>query len=321
MEHTILRREEKGTKTAGKGPLLKRLGRALIRYRYFYLMLIPGVAYILLFHYAPMFGLTIAFQDYKVSKGVLGSAFVGLDNFRYLFRSDMFRSALRNTFIVSGLKILFGFPMPILFALLMNELRAAWYKRTVQTILYMPHFLSWAIMFGLVFSFVTEMGPLNSLIRAFGGKTIFFMSDTRYFRAVLVVSDIWKEVGWNAIIYLAALAAVPQDMYEAATIDGASRFKCMTRISLPCILPTIMVMFLLRVGGILNAGFEQIFTMYNPSVFSVADIIDTYVYRIGIKETKFSVSAAAGMFKSVVACIMVFTANYLAQRAEQESLF
>ncbi len=298
-----------------------RLSRALTRYRYLYLLLIPGLVYLIVFCYLPMVGLVIAFQDYKPFLGVWKSKLIGFGNFAYLFRSDQFVSAVWNTFIISGYKIIFGFPVPIIFALLMNEVRSRMLKRSIQTVLYLPHFLSWVIMFGLLFNFLSEYGPLNQLISSLGGKPIFFLSDARYFRSVVVISDIWKEVGWSAIIYLAALAGISPELYEAATIDGASRFKCILSISLPSILPTITIMLLLRIGGILNAGFEQIINLYNPTVFSVGDIIDTYVYRIGLLQTKFGYSAAAGMFKSVVALILVLSTNHFVKKTEQGGLF
>ena len=298
-----------------------QLSRALTRYKYLYLLLIPGLVYLIVFCYLPMVGLVIAFQDYKPFLGVWKSKLIGFGNFTYLFKSDQFVSAVWNTFIISGYKILFGFPVPILFALLMNEVRSRALKRSIQTVLYLPHFLSWVIMFGLLFNFLSEFGPLNQLITKLGGKPIFFLSDTRYFRSVVVISDIWKEVGWSAIIYLAALAGISPELYEAATIDGASRFKCILKISLPSILPTITIMLLLRIGGILNAGFEQIMNLYNPTVFGVGDIIDTYVYRIGLLQTKYGYSAAAGMFKSVVALILVLSTNHFVKKTEQGGLF
>ncbi|TVY07395.1 sugar ABC transporter permease [Paenibacillus cremeus] len=281
-------------------------------------MLVPGLLYIAIFHYAPMFGLVIAFQDYKVFKGVTGSAFVGFDNFVYLFKAPQFLTAMKNTFIIAAYKIIFGFPVPILLALLINEVRFLIFKRSVQTILYLPHFLSWIVMSGLLFNFLTEQGPINKLIKLTGQKAIFFFSDEIYFRTILVLSDIWKEMGWNAIIYLAALTVVSHEMYEAAKIDGATRLQCMLRISLPSIMPVIMIMLLLRMGSILNVGFEQVFNLYNPMLYGVGDIIDTYVYRIGVLENKFHLSAAAGMFKSVIACIMVITTYYFLEKVEEK---
>ncbi|TDG00973.1 sugar ABC transporter permease [Paenibacillus piri] len=281
-------------------------------------MLVPGLLYIAIFHYAPMFGLVIAFQDYKVFKGATGSPFVGFANFVYLFKSPQFITAMKNTFIISAYKIIIGFPVPILLALLINEVRYIIFKRSVQTILYLPHFLSWIVMSGLLFNFLTEQGPVNNLIKMTGRKAIFFFSDEVYFRSILVLSDIWKEMGWNAIIYLAALTVVSQEMYEAAKIDGATRFQCMMKISMPSIMPVIMIMLLLRMGSILNVGFEQVFNLYNPMLYSVGDIIDTYVYRIGVLENKFHISAAAGMFKSVIACIMVITTYYFLEKVEDK---
>jgi len=294
---------------------------ALTTYKSFYIMLIPGLAFIVIFCYGPMFGLAIAFQNFKVAKGVFNSPWVGFANFTYLLGNRMFIGAFWNTVMISLYKILFGFPVPIILALLINEVRLSGIRRTVQTIIYLPHFMSWVTMFGLIFVFLGEFGPLNYIIKALGDKAVFFLSDTRYFRGLLVVSDIWKEMGWNSVIYLAALAGVSQELYESAVMDGASRIRCILSISLPSIAPTIAVMFLLRIGGILNAGFEQIFIMYNPSVFSVADIIDTYVYRIGLVNGNFGVSAAAGMFKSVIACVFVIGTNQIMKFFDQESLW
>ena len=302
-------------------PWYKAFLRSVVKYKYMYLMLIPGLVYILVFNYAPIYGLTMAFQDFKITKGFFNSPFVGFDNFKYLFGQRAFQYALRNTIIISFYKIIFGFPIPIILALLINEVKINIFKRSVQTILYMPHFLSWIIMFGLIYNLIKEFGPVDSLIKAFGGQTIHFLSDISYFRGLVVASDIWKEMGWSAIIYLAALAGVPPELYESAVIDGASRFKCIIKISLPVIMPTITIMFLLRIGGILNAGFEQIFTMYNSAVFRVGDIIDTYVYRIAMVDSKFHISAAAGFFKSVIGCFMILGTNALMNRFEQETLF
>ncbi|BFT70008.1 MULTISPECIES: ABC transporter permease subunit [Paenibacillus] len=297
---------------------LTRLLKNLVRYKYFYMMLIPGLLYIAIFHYAPMFGLVIAFQDYQIFNGVWGSKFVGFDNFMYLFQAPQFITAMKNTFIISAYKIILGFPVPILLALLINEVRILIFKRSIQTILYLPHFLSWIVMSGLMFNFLSDQGPVNKLIKMMGEKAIYFFSDEVYFRSILVISDIWKEMGWNAIIYLAALTVVSQDLYEAAKMDGATRFQCMMKISLPSIMPIIMIMLLLRMGSVLNVGFEQVFNLYNPMLYGVGDIIDTYVYRIGVLENKFHISAAAGMFKSVIACIMVVTTYYFLEKVEDK---
>lgn len=292
------------------------------KYKFLYLMLVPGLIYVVLFKYLPIAGNMIAFKEYKIFQGIWGSPWCGLDNFTRLFESDNFYVIMRNTLLISFYKILIGFPVPIVLALLINEVNNTAFKRTVQTVAYLPHFISWVVIASLASSLLSPTdGAINMLRADLGLDPIFFMGDSRYFRSVLVLSDIWKEMGWSAIIYLAALAGIPQDMYEAATIDGASKLQKLVFITLPSIVPTIIIMLLLRVGGILNAGFEQVFTMYNTAVYDVADIIDTYVYRIGIVQTQYGFSAAVGLFKSVIACIMVVSCNWIAGKADQETLF
>ena len=322
---TIGRRQNvvKAANRAGVGLRRKTsLWVNLCKYKYLYLMLVPGLVYVILFKYLPIAGNIIAFKDYKIFKGIWGSPWCGLDNFIRLFQSDNFYLIMRNTLVISFYKIAIGFPIPILLALLINEVNNTAFKKTVQTVAYLPHFISWVVIASLASTLLSPTDGAINMVRAdLGLDPIFFMGDSRYFRGVLVVSDIWKEMGWSAIIYLAALAGISQDMYEAATIDGASKMQKLVYITLPSIVPTIIVMLLLRVGGILNAGFEQVFTMYNPSVYDVADIIDTYVYRVGIVQTKYGFSAAVGLFKSVIACVMVVSCNWLSGKAEQETLF
>ena len=296
--------------------------KALRKYKNYYLMLLPGLVFIIIFLYLPIAFNFIAFKDYKIFLGPLESPWNGLDNFKRLFQNSDFIRILKNTLIISFYKILFGFPIPILFALLLNEVRCVLFKKTVQTIVYLPHFISWVVLASLATTLLSPNdGFLNNLLVQMGREPIFFLGDPNYFRGVLVATDIWKEMGWAAIIYLAALAGVPVDMYEAAAIDGASKIQKILYITIPSILPTIVIMLLLRMGGILNAGFEQVFTLYNPAVYEVADIIDTYVYRIGIVETQYGFSAAAGLFKSFIACFMVVTCNWLARKSGQEGLF
>ena len=253
----------------------------ILKYKTFYFMMIPGLVYIIMFRYMPIIGAHIAFKDYKIFKGIWGSPWCGIDNFIRIFQSANFFQIMGNTLIISLYKIIIGFPVPIILAMMLNEVSNIAFKKTVQTIAYLPHFISWVVIASLTNSLLSPSdGVVNILIQKLGGDPIFFMGDSRYFRSVLVITDIWKEMGWSAIIYLAALSGIPLDMYEAATIDGASKIQRLIYITLPCLIPTIVIMMLLRVGGILNAGFEQIFTMYNVSVYDVADIIDTYVYRI-----------------------------------------
>lgn len=314
--------EKKMLNKSNRSTTMKISRQNFIKYKYLYLMLLPGVLYIIIFHYVPMFGLVISFEDYKIFKGISGSPWVGLGNFQTLFSSAKFYLVMRNTFLISIYKIVIGFPMPILVAILINEVRNKFFMKSVQTVIYLPHFISWIVASGLVISFLSPTdGFINNIIRFFGGAPIFFMGSSEYFRGILVVSDIWKEVGWGAIIYLAALAGVPMELNEAAIIDGANKIKRIVYVTLPYIVPTIIILLLLRIGGVLNAGFDQVFAMYNSAVYDVGDIIDTYVYRVGIIETKYGFSAAVGLFKSLLAVTFLLTANWIAKRADQESLF
>lgn len=314
--------EKKMLNKSNRSTTMKISRQNFIKYKYLYIMLLPGVLYIIIFHYVPMFGLVISFEDYKIFKGISGSPWVGLGNFQTLFSSAKFYLVMRNTFLISIYKIVIGFPMPILVAILINEVRNKFFMKSVQTVIYLPHFISWIVASGLVISFLSPTdGFINNIIRFFGGAPIFFMGSSEYFRGILVVSDIWKEVGWGAIIYLAALAGVPMELNEAAIIDGANKIKRIVYVTLPYIVPTIIILLLLRIGGVLNAGFDQVFAMYNSAVYDVGDILDTYVYRVGIIETKYGFSAAVGLFKSLLAVTFLLTANWIAKRADQESLF
>lgn len=303
-------------------PPISKMKRSWQKYKSFYLMLIPGLTYILIFHYGPMFGLVISFKDYKIFQGVWGSPWVGLDNFTKLFTSLKFYSVLANTFIISLYKIVFGFPAPIILAILINEVKNKYFARSVQTIVYLPHFISWVVTSGLVITFLSPTdGFVNGLLSLTGKDPIFFMGSPEYFRSILVGSDIWKEFGWGAIIYLAALAGVSPEIYEAAIIDGANKLQRIIRITIPCIMPTIVILLLLRIGGVLNAGFEQVLSMYNPAVYDVGDIIDTYVYRVGIIERSYGFSSAVGLFKSLIACMLLLSANWLAKKLKQDGIF
>lgn len=295
--------------------------RNIWRYRNLYIMLIPGILFIVVFCYVPMAGLAVAFKDYKIFAGFSASPWIGLDNFKKLFETPNFYRVMRNTLIISGYKIIFGFPIPIVLALMLNELRTKWYARTVQTIVYLPHFFSWVVVYGLTFLLCSPKdGMVNIIIQALGGDPIFFLGDTKWFRFTLVVSEIWKETGWNAIVYIAALAAVPLELFEAGAIDGASRLQKAWHIALPCILPTISIMLLLRLGNVLNAGFEQVYIMLNSAVYSVGDILDTYIYRYGIIQTQYGYTTAVGLFKSVISCSLVLLANWAARKSGQESI-
>jgi len=301
---------------------LKRLRLDVLREWDLYLMLIPGILFLLLFRYSPMYGIVIAFKDFNIFDGLAASPWVGWENFEKLFHSRDFARVFRNTLIISVYKIIFLFPLPIILAVLMNELKNMIFKRGIQTIVYLPHFLSWVIVSGLFINILSTNGGLvNKIIQSFGGESIAFFMNTDVFRAVLISSAGWKEVGWGMIIYLAAIAAIDPQLYEAAKIDGANRFRQIWHITVPSLVPIIMLMFILRLGSILEAGTEQILVMYNSIVYEVADVIGTYVYRIGLGQQDYSFSTAVGLFDSVIGFILIITGNYLSRKFLQRSIW
>jgi putative aldouronate transport system permease protein len=272
-----------------------------------------------------MYGVSIAFKNYEPVGGfwgILNSPWVGLDNFRRFFSSIYFGRLLRNTLLISLYRLIFSFPAPIIMAILINEINSTIFKRAVQTITYMPHFLSWVIVSGLLIVLLSPVsGPIKYMADVFGVKPVNFLSDARYFRSLLVASEIWKGVGWGTIIYLAAITGLDQEIYEAATIDGATRIQRIFHITLPQLMPIISIMLILAVGRILDENFEQIFNMYNPSVYEVADVFETYVYRTGIANSQYSYSAAVGLFKSVVSLLIVSLSNKVAHMLGGEGLW
>lgn len=285
-----------------------------------YLMLLPALAFLILFKYLPMWGIRIAFQDYNIFDPA-GSPWVGLENFQELISSKDFFTVLRNTLIISFYKIAILFPMGVVVALILNEVRSMWYKKTVQTIIYIPHFLSWIVVAGIFTSILsTTNGLVNLVIKTFGGEAVNFITP-QWFQAVIVFSAGWKEVGWNAIVFIAAIAGVSQEMYEAARIDGAGRLRQIWSITLPSILPTVVLMFILRIGSIMNAGTEQILAMYNPVVYEVGDVIGTYVYRIGLGKMDYSFSTAVGLFESLVGFILVMFGNWFSRKFTGSSIW
>ncbi|NOU92614.1 ABC transporter permease subunit [Paenibacillus sp. LMG 31456] len=285
-------------------------------------MVLPGLIYFILFKYIPLTGVIIAFQDYNVFNGIFGSKLVGLKHFYNLFTYPEFLRVLKNTLLISIYQIVLGFPAPIALAMLMNEVRRMFFKRTVQTILYLPHFLSWVIVGGLVINFLSpSSGMVNDILRWMGKEPVFFMQEPGYFRSIVVISAIWKEVGWGTIIYLAALAGINPELYEAAEVDGAGKLKQAFSITLPSLLPTIMVLLLLRVGNVLDLGFEQIYMLLNPLVTETGEIIDTYIYRIGLLGGQYSYTTAIGLFKSLVGVILVVGANQLSKKTTGNSIY
>lgn len=287
-----------------------------------YVLLIPGLVFLFLFKYTPMYGIIIAFQDFNIFDGIGGSQWVGLKQFHKLMTSDEFIQVFRNTLLISFYKIVLLFPIPIVLALFLNEVGKMWFKRTVQTIVYLPHFLSWVIISGLFINILSPSGGIvNEVIVWFGGEPISFLINNDYFRSTVVFTAGWKETGWNAIIFIAAIAGIDQDQYEAASIDGAGRIKKMIYITLPGIAPTIVLMFILRIGHLLDAGTEQILTMYNPVVYQTGDVIGTYVYRVGLGKMDYSFSTAVGLFNSVVGFLLIITGNFLSKKLVKRSIW
>jgi putative aldouronate transport system permease protein len=283
------------------------------RQRALLFMFAPCVVWLLLFCYLPMGGAMIAFKDFRLSLGVFGSEWNGLDNFRALFEGGEFWHALKNTLTLSLMRLTLGFAAPITLALLLNEVRVGWFKRSVQTLTYLPHFFSWVILGGIFLLLFSQAGPINQSLVRMGLPPIPFFTEDRWFVALLVGSGIWQEMGYGAVIYLAALAGIPPEYYEAAEMDGASRWQRIRHITLPALVPTMVTLFILNLGGVLNGGFDQIYNLYNPMVYDVADIIDTFVLR-AMHTMNFGVATAAGLFKSVVAMLLIVSVNLIARR-------
>ena len=287
------------------------------RYPELCLMLLPVIAYFIIFKYIPMGGIIIAFKDYRIVEGMFGSRWIGFANFREVFHTLTFTRSVRNTLIISVLKLAVGFPSPIILALLLNEVRHPGYKKVVQTISYLPHFLSWVIMAGILEQLLSpNNGAVNALLSQLTGvkKSIYFLGDNHYFRGTVVVTDVWKGIGWGSIIYLATISSIDPALYEAAICDGANRRQRTWYITLPSILPTITVMLILNLGSILDAGFDQILNLYNSAVYETGDIIDTYVYRYGIGDMKYDISTAVGLFKNIIGFVLVVFTNFVAKK-------
>ncbi len=311
-----------GKKASVKNSKFKDTLNHIRQNKVLYILLIPGLLYFLLFKYAPMAGIVIAFQDYVPYLGISGSQWVGLDNFRQLFLGNDFIRLLSNTLIIALLNIVIVFPAPIVLALLLNEIRGQIFKKCVQSSIYLPHFLSWTIVASLSTILLSvDSGVITELVQKFTGQTVNFLSDPNWFRPVIILQSIWKECGWGTIIYLAALSGVDQEQYEAAIMDGAGRFKRTWHVTLPGIRSTIVVMLILKCGSILNTGFDQIYLMTNSLNRSVADVFDTYVYTMGITNAAYSYSTAVGLFKSVVGVALVMLTNKIANLLGEDGLY
>ncbi|GJM81991.1 sugar ABC transporter permease [Paenibacillus sp. HMSSN-139] len=289
--------------------------------KYLYLMMIPVVAYYLVFHYGPMYGAVIAFKDFSPIKGILGSDWVGLKHFEDFFGSYYFLRVLKNTIMISLYTLIFEFPAPIILALLINEVRRRHFKRVVQTITYMPYFISLVVICGIITDFTNADGLINRLFMQFGYDGQAMLQKPELFRPIYVLSEIWQRIGWESIIYIAALMSIDLEQYEAARMDGASRLKQMVYITLPGLLPVITIMFILRIGNLLNVGFEKIILLYNSVTYETADVISTFVYRKGLLEFGWSYSSAVGLFNSLINLALLISANYISRKVNENSLW
>lgn len=287
-----------------------------------YILLAPTIIWFIVFLYKPMYGLQIAFKDYSIFRGIEGSAWVGLEHFYILFESEQFLRAIKNTLILSLYSLVFGFPMPILLALGFNEFTRAMLKRSVQTIVYLPHFISTVIIAGIVISaFSPSVGVVNLLLVNFGMDPTYFLVKPEWFRPIFIGTGIWQEAGFSSIVFLAAISGVNPSLYESAVVDGANRWQMMWKITIPSILPTIIIMLIIRIGNILEVGFELIILLYQPSTYQTADVISTFIYRQGLQSAQYDLAAAAGLFNAVVAFVLVITANTISKRVSKTSLW
>lgn len=295
--------------------------KKIYKHRQLYILLLPALLYYLIFCYGPMFGLTMAFQDYSITKGFFESEFVGFDNFIKFFNDTNFWRLIKNTLSISLWQLVFAFPLPIIFALMLNEVANHRFKRVVQTITYMPYFISLVVVTRLVLTFVSSDGLINNILGTLGIKPISFMTNPDYFYPIYTISSIWQYLGWDSIIYIAALAGIDQTLYEAAQIDGAGRWKQMLHVTLPGIASTIVILLVLKIGNLMGVGYEKIMLLYNSTIYSKADVISTYVYRRGLIDTEYSYSAAVGMFNSIINFVLLVTANYISKKTTETGLW
>lgn len=298
-----------------------RTAKDFKRFKLFYLMALPMIAYYIIFHYVPMYGAVIAFKDFRPALGIAGSEWVGLQHFIHFIDSHYFWKLMRNTFLLSGYSLLFGFPAPIILALLINELRSERFKKTVQTITYLPHFISLVVICGMIIELTNSKGLINDLIVLFGGERATLLADPGLFRTIYVSSSIWTELGWGTIIYLAALSGVNPHLFEAAEIDGAGRFKKIRYITIPSIMPTIIILLILKMGTLLSVGWEKVLLLYNPVIYETADVISTYVYRRGLEQADYSYSSAVGLFNAIINFALLYFANRFSRKASETSLW
>ena len=317
----IRKDKEKSMKTKERESFWIQVKKDWKRNRSLYLMVLPVILFYILFHYKPMYGALIAFQDYNPRLGFSGSEWVGFDQFNRFFTSPYFGRLVKNTLLLSVYGILFGFPAPIILALLLNELRAKRFKKTVQTITYLPHFISLVVVTGIIKDFTQSTGLINDIIVMFGGERSSLIQNPALYRTIYIVSDIWQGIGWGSIIYLSALSGVDQQLYEAASIDGAGRWKQLIHVTLPGIAPTIVIMLISRMGQLLGTGYEKTILLYNEATYETADVIASYIYRVGILERNWSYSTAIGLFNSVINLALLIVTNKISKRVSETSLW
>jgi putative aldouronate transport system permease protein len=304
---------------AGRLPL--NIAKDMVKNKYLYMMLTPVLLYFIIFHYFPMYGSIIAFKDFNPRLGIGGSAWVGLEHFKDFFGGMYFWRVLKNTLMISLYDLIFGFPAPLILALLLNEVKNTLFKRSVQTITYLPHFISLVIICGMIKDFTSSDGVINDIIAFFGGERVTMLLEPSFFRTIFVSSNIWQHIGWGTIIYLAALSAIDLEQYEACKIDGGGRWKQMLHVTLPGLLPVFVILLILDIGRIMSVGFEKVILLYNPTTYVTADVISSYVYRIGLQDFQFSFSSAVGLFNSVINFALVIGSNWISRKLNNTGLW
>lgn len=318
MAELAFRKVSLGKKIRSYGKILLK---DLIRNKYIYIMAIPVLAYYLLFCYQPMYGAIIAFKEFSPGKGIMGSPWVGLQQFKDFFTGFYFWRVLRNTLVINIYDLVFGFPAPIILALLLNEIRKNKFKRLVQTVTYLPHFISIMVICGLIIDFTNSNGLVNDIIVFFGGARSSLLLNPKLFRTIFVSTNVWQGVGWGTIIYLSAMTSIDPQLYEAASIDGAGHLRQIWNITIPCIMPTVTILLILRIGQMMNVGFEKVILLYNPNTYETADVISSFVYRKGLQEFSYSFSTAVGLFNSVINFTLLISANWISSKISENSLW
>lgn len=310
------------TKRASAQPTNNRFIRHLKKDYQLYLLVLPAVLYFIIFHYWPMYGIQIAFKDFKILEGITNSPWIGFDNFERFFRSHQFERLIKNTLGLSLLQLVAGFPFPIILALLLNQLRSKSYKKFVQTVTYIPHFISVVVLAGMIHVFLSpSTGLINNIIEMFGGEAVYFLGKPEYFKPIFVISGVWQHAGWGTIIYLAALSSVPPELYEAAKVDGASKFQIIRHVDFPSIVPTIVILLVMNLGRVMNLGFQKALLLQNPLNAPSSEIIQTYMYRVGILEMQFEYSTAIQLFNTAINVVLLVTANQVSKKLTETSLW